>query len=489
MNGELPDRGNLKFLMSVQIFLQGKILGVEQFLLTSSSDMDGAAHWVALLSEILPRALLAEFGLSKILLGSSGGEQFLLVLPIELRSQAEEFLHHASAHIEQISAGAMKLVWAVTENLGDWTVVRKRLNEEMVRKLGAPAAATTPEFFTPFSAETGNRTSDYFRSELGRRLREAESVGWSPEEPAYVHVGSGKHLFPITSSIEGVPYARHAALTDDGMSLATPDDLALRSQGRKVWAVLRGDVDSFGVRLRRAASIEEHIQLSVMMKQFFAGELEVLCSMPEFWRKVTLLYSGGDDFAVYGAWDALIGLAGEVHRLFQRFAEQNLKDFPGPEGKTITMSLAIARDEHATLPAVFEEAGHGLETAKSSGKDCFWLFGRTLEWKHLNDASDAKDSMVRMVKEFGVSPQFLYELGSFYRDSLQSGIGRARNMRLERPWRFHRRLQKVLGSRGGKEFQKLRTEMISEFTGRNAAQVRLRPAGRVALEWARLQTM
>src|SRR5690349_11383292 len=102
MNDESLTRGNLKFLMSVQIFLQGKILGVEQFLLTSSSDMDGAAHWVALLSEILPRALLAEFGLSKILLGSSGGEQFLLVLPIEMRAQAEEFLQNASAHIEKV---------------------------------------------------------------------------------------------------------------------------------------------------------------------------------------------------------------------------------------------------------------------------------------------------------------------------------------------------------------------------------------------------
>ena len=58
-----------------------------------------------------------------------------------------------------------------------------------------------------------------------------------------------------------------------------------------------------------------------MYKQFFAGELEVLCSMPEFWRKVTVIYSGGDDFAVYGAWDALIGLAREMERLFRRFTE------------------------------------------------------------------------------------------------------------------------------------------------------------------------
>ena len=38
------------------------------------------------------------------------------------------------------------------------------------------------------------------------------------------------------------------------------------------------------------------------------------------------------------------------------------------------------------------------------------------------------------------------------------------------------------------KLQKLRADLIANFAGRNAAHVRLRPAGRVALEWARLQT-
>ena len=123
--------------------------------------------------------------------------------------------------------------------------------------------------------------------------------------------------------------ARHAAPSDDGKQAAPVQTLARRAQGRSIWGVLRGDVDNFGVRLRRVHTIEEHVQLSVLYKQFFAGELEVLCSLPEFWRKVSIIYSGGDDFAVYGSWDALIALAREVQRLFHRFTEENLKDYPG----------------------------------------------------------------------------------------------------------------------------------------------------------------
>jgi CRISPR-associated protein Csm1 len=471
--------------MSLQIFLQGKILGVEQFLLASVGDMDGRSHWVALLSEVLPRALLAELGLSRMLLGSSGGDQFLVVLPATAQAQAEEFLTAASAHMQQLSGGELKLLWASTENLGDWSDVRKRLNEEMQRKFGAPGV----DSFEPFTAPREAAASDYFENVLGVSLRDVPSVGWSPEAPARIEPGAGKHTWPLSGAQDGISYARHTALQDDSSGPATMATLASRAAGRSTWGVLRGDVDNVGIRIRRAQSIEEHIQLSVMYKQFFAGELEVLCSLPEFWQKVTLIYTGGDDFAVYGAWDALIALAREVERVFHRFADENLKEFPGPEGKTITMAIALARESGADLPGVFEEAGENLEAAKSAGKDCLWVFGRTLEWKHLPDAAETKTTMARMVNEFGCSPQFLFELAGFYRERQGK---RGRNDRVERPWRFHRRLNSVivtphLGRARSKEFQKLRAELISDFTGKKAAQIRLRPAGRVALEWARLE--
>ena len=83
--------------MSIQIFLEGKLLGIDEFLLApASGDADqvflGRSHWISLLSEVLPRALLGELGLAKILLGSSGGGQFLLVLQEEARPAAEAFL-------------------------------------------------------------------------------------------------------------------------------------------------------------------------------------------------------------------------------------------------------------------------------------------------------------------------------------------------------------------------------------------------------------
>ena len=213
--------------------------------------------------------------------------------------------------------------------------------------------------------------------------------------------------------------------------------------------------------------------------------------MPDFWRKVTILYSGGDDFAVYGAWDALVLLAREMQRLFHRLSEENLREFPGAEGKTITMAMALSSDPAMPLATVYGQAGERLELAKSSGKDCFYLFGRTLEWRLLSDAIEMKEMMMRMVRDFGCSPQFLTEIGGFYNESTETASLRKRTEKgnhFDRPWRFNRRLNRVMGGPRDREFQKLRASLLNEFVARGTAQLKLRPTGRVALEWARLLT-
>ncbi|MGH9718754.1 MAG: Cas10/Cmr2 second palm domain-containing protein [Bryobacteraceae bacterium] len=476
--------------MSEQILLQGKILGIEEFLLSPSSEselrsrageelLSGRAQWITLLSEVLPRALLAELGLARVLLGSSGGAQFLVVLPEEARPAANEFLTAAARDIDRLSDGHLQLLWGSTENLGDWSVVRRRLNDELDRWLGAPLAGAGADAFRPYSPAPPSDTEGYFSRQLGMKIREATQVGWSPEHPARILPGEGKHTWRLTPNVstDGITVARHAAPGDDAGSAATVGTLARRAQGRHVWGVLRGDVDNFGVRLRRLHNIEEHVPLSVLYKQFFAGELEVLCSLPEFWRKVTILYSGGDDFAVYGAWDALLAAAREMQRLFHRFTEENLKDFPGAEGKTITMALALAPTRDASLAEVYEQAGRNLAIAKAADKDCIYVLGRVLEWKQLSDAAELKEAVSRMAGEHRARHQMIGELRGLYGKT-----------QLDRVWRFHRRLHFIVGAGRDREFQKLRTHLIGEGAGRRTTQVKLRPSGLVALQWAELLT-
>src|SRR6266700_871700 len=123
--------------MSAQILLQGRLLGTEDFLLAAPADRDNRAFearlwWLALLGEVLPRALLAELQLPALLLGSSGGGRFLVILPDHARAEAAgRFLTRAGAGLQDVTSGTARIAWSATENLGDWTVVRKRLHDGM----------------------------------------------------------------------------------------------------------------------------------------------------------------------------------------------------------------------------------------------------------------------------------------------------------------------------------------------------------------------
>lgn len=461
----------------MQVFLQAKLLGTETFVGAAAGDLDalgGRCLYASLLTETVPRALLDHLSLSQQLVGSTGGGQFLVMLTSESAPAAHGYLAEATRAIARVSDGALRLAWAITENLGDWTDIRKRLNEQLNRWRGFNAIESGG-IFEPFTPRP-QPADDPFAA-LFQGIPASLSVRFDPDQPLL--------LAPETVEL---PLARHAAPGEDGRP-AGKAVLAGKAAGRKLWGILRADVDQFGARLRRAQTIDEALECSLFFRNFFAGEVQVLCAQAEFWQKVTVLYTGGDDFAIAGAWDALIPFARELERIFKQTAEEFLKEMPGPEGKTLSMGLALAPAEAAPA-SVYYESGRQLEIAKSARNDGIALLGRSLDWKQLAEASEIKDLMVRLVEEFGCSPSYLGELAGFYRESdrvLPARSTKARVERQSRPWRLQGRLNRMLeGPENRRDYAKARDRLISEFVQRNQAQLRLKPSGRVALEWARL---
>ncbi len=486
--------------MSLQVFLQAQLLGAESFLairpsgeVNAASDLLGRSAWLTLISEVLPRALLAELKLSRMLLGSSSAEQFLLVLAEEDIARANEFLTQAAAAITRISGDMLRLIWASTENLGAWPVVRKRLDDALAAGICCPAnqSSDVAALFAPFVPAAPTAAASAFTDFAGG-LVSANSVGWAAAEPILLAWDRGAYTWPLRehSSVEedGVLFPRRFAMDQDGGEPAPPAELGERAEGADRWGVLRGDVDHFAVQLRRAGSVEEHIHFSALFKEFFAGELAVLCALPEFWRKVTVLYRGGEDFAVLGSWDALILLARELQRLFEKFAEQHLAGLPGVEAKTISMALALAPDTNTEPAAVLAEAGQALRVTKSSEPGSVFLFGRPLEWKRLSDAEELKGSLVRLVREFRYSADYLNDLASVYRETFSVRAGRrGKNARPDKPWRTYMRVSRVIPQGRGKEQNNVRSAVITNLLGKRTAGIKLRPAARVGLEWARLE--
>ena len=465
--------------MSAQILLQGRLAGTEDFLIAPPADRDNRVFearlsWLALLAEVLPRALLAQLELPPLMLGSSGGDRFLLILPDQARADsATQFLQRASEALLAATNNTVSLLWSSTENLGDWTVVRKRLHEGMAR-----ATSISPDFFEPFVPAISHQ------DKTPRGMRDAQSIGWSFDTPALLTLEGGEHRFDLgrQASADNISVIRHAARNGD--AIASARELAKRAKGRKLWGILRGEIDDFGLRMRRLQSVEEHVQYSMLYKQFLAGEIELLCSQGEFFQRVTVLRAGAADFALMGSWDALAAFGRELQRVFTVFAEENLKELPGAEAKTITMSLTLA-DPSEAVAHVWEESARDLETAKSADKDCFYMLGRVLEWKQLKDAAELKDAIVQINEDFRGGGKFLEQLRNLYR-KVESPEQTDQERLTARALRFQRRFANV-ANRREREFQKLRSHLMKEMAGRNMrGKLKLRPEGLVALEWARL---
>src|SRR5208283_5431531 len=256
--------------MSLQVFLQAQLIGTESFLSSSipgspddMAELAGRCAWLGLISEILPLALLRQQNLARILLGSSGGEQFLLVLPDESIPTANQFLTRAAAAINDLSGGQLRLVWASTENLGNWPIVRKRLDEALYRQASAPLIAnpTDRTVFEPFDASTILKDSDYFRS-FGESIVTATQISWSSDKPAHLETGPGELYWTLAEHAANgdvVAYARRFAMDESGTKVASLEELAGHAEGSPRWGILRGDVDHFDLRLRHAATVEEHI--------------------------------------------------------------------------------------------------------------------------------------------------------------------------------------------------------------------------------------
>lgn len=240
----------------------------------------------------------------------------------------------------------------------------------------------------------------------------------------------GEHVHVLALNASGfsnlaIGFAEHGILLDCTPFLvgsthkfdSTFDEIAQRSRGVKRLGILRMDVDSlgkiFGEGLqnyrhetisdtRRFHSLGRITTLSWQLNLFFSGILPQVIHQADEWRdRVSVVYSGGDDLFLIGAWDALPGVALEIRRQFARFTCDN-PSFSLSGGLVLTGGK-FPIYKSAEIAGEAEDSAKQHETAFPGGKTVkkasFTFLGTPMHWSELEEVARLNTQLVALLTD------------------------------------------------------------------------------------------
>ncbi len=201
--------------------------------------------------------------------------------------------------------------------------------------------------------------------------------------------------------------------------IADFERLARRAEGAELLGILRMDMDNLGrifsQGLGDRATPARLSTLSFLLRLYFEGQVGLICrELDRDPGTLYLLYSGGDDLFVVGAWDRIPRLARAIREQFG--------EFTGNPKLTVSAGIYLA-DHQWPLYQTAEAARRALEEAKGrrqggrTVKDGVSFLGRTFGWDELKELEAAAERLKELVSADGRRPGrvLLHRLMGLYR--------------------------------------------------------------------------
>ena len=263
-------------------------------------------------------------------------------------------------------------------------------------------------------------------------------------------------------------------------------DLANSATGIKRIGVLRADVDNLGEAFVRGfdakhTSLSRTATFSRKLSMFFKLHINYLLAHgqyslsgePAARRKAVIVYSGGDDLFLVGAWDDVIGSAVDLSRALEKYSQGTL---------SISAGIGMYPGKYP-VKAFARQTGELEETSKDfPGKNALTLFepsgGNTYHWKTFTDS--VVGEKYALIEEYfsqmpGRGTSMLNKLRA-YISGLDDTINLARLAYMlgrmepgrndpEELWELHRKFSKTLyGWISGKDSRKDRRELLTAIS-------------------------
>lgn len=192
--------------------------------------------------------------------------------------------------------------------------------------------------------------------------------------------------------------------------------LAAESPGTfKRLGVLKADVDNLGEILinglddRRSAALTATLSESLTL--FFGGWLDKICMEELFYNNVYILYAGGDDLLIIGAWHVMPLLAARIAQDFGLYTGQN----PGVHLSAGISIIGAKEPLYAAVDAAnkaLKQAKH-YPTPRNATKNAINFFGKVVEWRDFQDVQTWQNEFAVLMQD-GAPKSLLMTLLQIY---------------------------------------------------------------------------
>jgi CRISPR-associated protein Csm1 len=300
--------------------------------------------------------------------------------------------------------------------------------------------------------------------------------------------------------------ANTTPLDDDGL-VRTFEDLADGAQGLKRVGVLRMDVDDLGRVLTQwlpERTMASTSALSHALDRFFTGWLDAICHevMAEPPMKgatqgrselLYVIYAGGDDLFVVGAWDLMPLLADQIRQRFAAYVGGN---------PYLHISAGITlEDRKFPLYQAADRAGNALDQGakelarqvkgREVKKDALSFLGKPVGWENYAFVRQLAEQLVELTEKQGVPRSLLGTMRAVH-DRYYEDMRRARERGLEGdkvyygPWMW-RKVYQLSRIKQRYESRQQVAEQIRDLEARILTQENMPYVG-LATRWAEYLT-
>jgi CRISPR-associated protein Csm1 len=440
-------------------FIKGDISGIQDFIFNVKSEgaakvLKGRSFFIQVLAEVAVYIITEELGSANCQIMFNSGGNFYLLSKVEpdftgLRKKINEDLADESLYLY---LGYIKMD-ILNFNFG---AERSRLEMQMqLQKLRS--FADFPSAFKSFP-EKGDKhwkkfTEKFVRSQgaiitksilvkavekdgvklLGTEYKLSNStVQFAGRIINYLPFWEAQNSIPKWREQESIQKLLRAKKEDEKdrlipNSIIEFTELAAFAEARTGTprlGVLKFDIDNLGKLFEGIKDSEKGRKISVALQWFFDNYMYQLMhetfepigsgnepgeSLPTFGENIYVVFSGGDDGFVLGAWDAVFSFADRLQTEFTDFIQFLSKQVGGiSKLPTLSAGLIVVGPKFPVIQFA-KEAEKALEDAKSwrEEKNLISVFGEVLTWEEYRKAENMAAFLSESIKEGELSRAIL----------------------------------------------------------------------------------